>query len=474
MKTLFFSNNPINNKLSQVSFNQYDNYVSPRVGKHTGRLLTLDAQAMGRTVMGLVGETQQDGGFQNMNNSPLKQLQNGTKSTIKINTINYTAQHLKTSLDSVKVFYDQNISYSDIKDSIEVREANSQPAQSKAKLTEIAGNRVITAKCHIFNDNRFKVQNKLTEVTVLDVSAPDLTNYQNKAKYTSYNGLNTQAYKTEMLARLELVLKAADVNGCQTIILPSIGAGAFAGGHRQEVVTAIAECFKEILEKIQFTNLENVTFSASGNNFNDYQQVFQNYQGQTSVMLTEAEMTNVAIKLSEQKIDVGYVIAGHPIRPIGNGWVVDGSGHGAQAQEETCTKHFVDFIAAFDKNWNTNVLDQNKWIAVNSHSHSISTPQSFTHAPTIVAKDISGLAEDNFNLSKAIKKFCDIDVSSNNIETTSWGVKLKLGYDKQDAIKLSRALRDDLNIEGTTRWGTKRIQADKEDRQYFLGLVLSN
>lgn len=368
-----FGSNSDKTKLNFLSLDQNDEYVSPRESNHS-RVLTKEAQDAGKYVMMLTGSNASAPGFPEKEHSLLNLLKVGGVSKISPGQATYTREMLQKSLSSVNVFYDQDVlSAQDLQASLEARNPNVTYAQRKPvspKLIHDSGHRVITANCHIFNDNKFKLLDNVVEVTTMDISAPDLNNSYNKQFYIFNGQLNIQRYKSEMSSRIKLLIKAAEINNLTTIVLPSIGAGAFANGHSVKVANAIAEAFKEILENLPHSSLNNVVFSVMGQHNQVYSKVFEAYRGNVTVTITNAEMTNVSIKLkNDLDENVGYIIAGHPTNKIGNGWKVNERGESAEAQEETCTKHFIDFIAAFDIVWNReNVLSKNHFIPVNVNS----------------------------------------------------------------------------------------------------------
>ncbi len=373
-----YRNSTLENVMNQLTEN--DLFVSPRAEPHNkkNRLLTKEAQKAGEIVMNFVGASSKDNKFSNNDNVPSKKFaKNSIQEFIIAGKLKYTKADFDACRNSVKVFYDKSINPKQVEDSLDARNVTKQNIDHSG-FTDIGGREVITSSVRIFNNNRYEIIDKLVPATVVRVSGPDL----NKQEAIYQKAINTktlnQRYEDEMLARTKLWIEAADQSGCNFLIINAIGGGAFSNGYNCSEV--IARCFAKNLDGKKFKNITGIIFSLpNDSDYYSYSNAFSNLKllG-LSVDVTNAEMTNIAIAIDKNipGASIGYTIAGHPTRPIGNGWKVEDNGHGAQAQEESAAKHFLDYILSQDVYLNkTNIMSPKSYIPIDVGNIGLQTDQ---------------------------------------------------------------------------------------------------
>ncbi len=156
-------------------------------------------------------------------------------------------------------------------------------------------------------------------------------------------------------------------------------------------------------------------------------------------------MTNVAIKLTDNGFNVGYIIAGNPTAKIGCGWKVEANGNGAHAQEETCTKHMVDYIRSFDPYLNPRVLDnKNSWQSVNISTID-NTPHQLKNKLDKENVYVVKVVADN-DIKVLCKKLLGKDIVKSVEHKNGWSYIIV--SNTQEGQELSKKFLNELNMGG--------------------------
>lgn len=279
-------------------------------------------------------------------------------------------KQVQEAQDSVRVYRDPDLTEADLNSALQIKTSHEDSTLSIDRQKEIArhaGRKVVVSTDYIFTRADFQPLKKLVKCKTIAACAPILKEDHELSERAIYvqNGKLTPAYKTEMKRRIKLILDAQLAEKVTVPIIPPMGAGDFAGGLGNECAEVLAQCIRENLQEGDYRGFKGVVLSAvTGKHKQAFDKSMKGYKGPPPCHVSAQEMTGIAIALEKAGETPGLLIADHPTRRVGNGWTVNAQGKGAQAQEETMSKHLAMYIGAQDHYLNPQVLERTHHIAV--------------------------------------------------------------------------------------------------------------